>query len=434
MPEVFGKPDIRHKGERGLTAIRRSFLFSVFALLVGALSLFGAAPAYADVLVSNVGQSHSSSSNIAPGLIQAQKFTTGNNSQGYTLNSIELVFAAAVGSPSAVRAEVWSVATNGTPGVRLVSLNVPASIPAGNVAFTAPSNTVLDANRSYFMVFGPPVGGAGSSGLISSTASNTEDAGAASGWSIADEGYFHLQSTGWYSYQDSKHIRINGAARVPPGAPTSLPAAPTGLGVTEGDSKLDLSWTAPSGTVTGYDVHYTSAAVGSVADDAAASGANPATAWVAVNLTGERATFTNLILGYLTNGTAYRVRVRAKNAVGPGAWAHAKGTPVRGVVPATPPAAPASLDVLPNNRALTAHWAQSVDTVTGYDLHYTSAPESAVGNDEPASDGADRRPDGWRQGAMTSRRLLHDRFRRWRTGYSTGCGCGREPQQVKMCR
>ena len=55
-----------------------------------------------------------------------------------------------------------------------------------------------------------------------------------------------------------------------------VPPAPTGLMVTEGDTKLDLSWTAPtlpSGvSLTGYDVHYTSAPAsgsGSVADDAA---------------------------------------------------------------------------------------------------------------------------------------------------------------------
>ena len=59
----------------------------------------------------------------------------------------------------------------------------------------------------------------------------------------------------------------------------------TGLTVTAGDQKLDVSWTAPSGTVTGYDVHYTSApATGTdaVANDATA-GSDPATAWVAVD-------------------------------------------------------------------------------------------------------------------------------------------------------
>ncbi len=103
-----------------------------------------------------------------------------------------------------------------------------------------------------------------------------------------------------------------------------VPVAPTALTVTADTAKLDLSWTAPSGTVTGYDVHYTSAEVGTVANDAAASGNDPAAAWVAVSRSG--VTTSESITG-LTNDTEYRVRVRATNANGGGAWVFGTGTP-----------------------------------------------------------------------------------------------------------
>ena len=64
---------------------------------------------------------------------------------------------------------------------------------------------------------------------------------------------------------------------------SSAPSAPTNLGVSPGNGSLSLTWTAPSGTLTGYDVHYTSAASGTVSNSATASGNNAATAWVAVS-------------------------------------------------------------------------------------------------------------------------------------------------------
>ena len=100
------------------------------------------------------------------------------------------------------------------------------------------------------------------------------------------------------------------------------PAAPTGLMVVRDDAQLDLSWTAPSGTVTGYDVHYTS--LNTVAADADASGNDPSAAWVDDDHSG---TDPEHEITELDNGTAYRLRVRAKNAAGNSAWLAGTGTP-----------------------------------------------------------------------------------------------------------
>ena len=118
------------------------------------------------------------------------------------------------------------------------------------------------------------------------------------------------------------------------GTPSNVPAAPTNLNVAAANTRLELTWTAPAGTLTGYDVHYTSAASGSVANSAVASGNNPATAWVAVTRSGTTASQT---ISSLSNGTPYRVRVRARNSSGNGAWVFGTGTPVAPAVsPITP--------------------------------------------------------------------------------------------------
>ena len=96
--------------------------------------------------------------------------------------------------------------------------------------------------------------------------------------------------------------------------------APTNLGVTVGNAQLGLTWTAPSGTVTGYDVHYTSSNSVSNTDDA--SGNDPSTAWVAVTRTEADPPTASQTISSLTNDTPHRVRVRAKNENGGGTPYH----------------------------------------------------------------------------------------------------------------
>ncbi len=95
---------------------------------------------------------------------------------------------------------------------------------------------------------------------------------------------------------------------------------PTGLRVTAGNGRLDLRWTAPAGA-TGYDVHYQTLAA---PDGPATPAEDPTTGWVAVTRSGD--TPSQPLTG-LTNGTAYRVRVRAKNTSGHSAWVSDMGTP-----------------------------------------------------------------------------------------------------------
>ncbi|MCQ3806837.1 MAG: cadherin-like beta sandwich domain-containing protein [Acidimicrobiia bacterium] len=93
---------------------------------------------------------------------------------------------------------------------------------------------------------------------------------------------------------------------------------------------LVLNWMAPTvGTATGYNVHYTAApasGAGAVGDNAAAGTGDPLTSWVFGNFSGGTST-TQTFTG-LTDGQAYRFRVRATASGVNSEWAFATGTPM----------------------------------------------------------------------------------------------------------
>ena len=151
-----------------------------------------------------------------------QEFTTGDNSAGYTLSSIE-VRLEGVGpvTNSYPTVKVFSGSAN---GMEVTALTAPSTVGVNghsNYTYTAPANVTLAAETSYWVVYEE-----GRNGGVSVTTSTAEDATPASGWSIAD----NLQrrsdsSTG--SFADVSgfvaQIRVNGAIK---SAPTPTNAAP----------------------------------------------------------------------------------------------------------------------------------------------------------------------------------------------------------------
>ena len=138
--------------------------------------------------------------------------------------------------------------------------------------------------------------------------------------------------------------------------PPSRPPTFTVTSAIATPTKLGLSWTAPSTTgkpaISGYDVQYRAGTTGAFTD------------------AGFSGTGTSMTLENLTQGTAYQVEVRAKNAEGMSGWYRGSGTTAPNVAPVFRSATTAFS--LPENRqSVTTTDATDADTVTNDEVMHT---------------------------------------------------------------
>ena len=250
------------------------------------------------MLVSNTGQSNAGQTSVNPN-DHAQGFTTGQNTLGYSLTSIELDVGVAPGSGTLTVTVRGDDGSDDPGGNTLYTLNNPANVAAGLRTFTAPAGASLSANTQYFvhMTFAP--NGSASYPQWNATTSTLQDSGSAIGWSISNERHLRAPgSTGWSSTDFTVlQIRVNGQIRAP--------AAPMNLSATPDDGQVTLSWTNPANnTITKYQYRRKT--------DTGTYGS-----WTDIPNSGD--TTTRYTVTGLTNGTEYTFAVRAVNAGGNGA-------------------------------------------------------------------------------------------------------------------
>ena len=248
------------------------------------------------VAVSNLGQT-SRTALILDDKSYAQSFTTGSHSAGYLLTDIRLDFVLGTSAVSDLVVDLRPA--NGsnpdTAANKIADLTVPGTLGIGVHGFSAPANTVLDANTTYFVYI--RFGSTANRPQVGRANSNAEDSGGLSGWSIGDNRH-QYDGSSWATAGNEIKIAVRAEEK------TSPPGAPTGLTVTEGHHAVKLDWTAPASdggsAITEYEV-----------------GVQVLGSWISY---GDRPTGTSFIdAGTLEDGT-YNYRVRAINANGNGAW------------------------------------------------------------------------------------------------------------------
>ena len=141
-------------------------------------------PRTSHVLVSNIGQANNASSLGVSSFDQAQGFTTGADSAGYALASIDIRVENSISSILTGSNIPTVTIVEATPtGTVEATLTNPASITANTTddyTFTAPANTTLSASTTYYVVMEGGLAGF----EAARTNSDNEDSSSQSDWSI----------------------------------------------------------------------------------------------------------------------------------------------------------------------------------------------------------------------------------------------------------
>ena len=133
---------------------------------------------------------------------RSQAFTT---SAGATLSSVEIISVDLQDDEVAV--SLCTVDSSNHPTSDCTVLTAPSSFAHGTLVFTDSANTTLAANTTYALLVTSP---SGDNVLLAATSSEGEDAGGATGWSIANTFYRETSPNVWVAVGRALRITIKG--------------------------------------------------------------------------------------------------------------------------------------------------------------------------------------------------------------------------------
>ena len=297
----------------------------------------------------------------------AVAFTTGSESNGYTLASVTASFAVKWGSPGNIAAAIYS-ATNDTttlPNSEVANLTLsgPTSLHNEDGVYTCSgTGCSLSASTTYHLVLSTTATGMlqyyswKRSALTSET--NTPSN---AGWEIADSSSRKRGTNAWSTISGNRPAKVKVVASVNAGGSGGAPDAVASVtasrqsGGGEGGAigsqqsgSIVADWNAVNGA-TGYDVRY-SADDGSTWTQAAANQSE-----------------TSYTLAGADSSLAYVVGVRAVNDAGESAWTNSNAVPAASV----PPDSVASVTASRSGGGIVAGW-DAVVNATKYHVTYST--------------------------------------------------------------
>ena len=216
--------------------------------------LAAAGAAHAEVLVDNLGQTEGAT-RLSPEVDNAQAFTTGGNSTGYTLTDVEIhIGRSGVNTNASFTVKIAADSSN-QPGSELATLTPPTPLARGVMKFTH-SGLELTANTTYFVFLDSQTDGAGNFRTNSSGGETGRP-----GWSIADNSRRISTGGAWESVSAPLRMRINGSAKAVPAVAnlevSQVTAQPTQLKVSwdtyTGAEKYLVAWKTGSGALDSHE-------------------------------------------------------------------------------------------------------------------------------------------------------------------------------------
>ena len=200
------------------------------------------------ILVSSTGQTSGGSAitgnNAGTQTKHAQKFTTGSNPTGYTLDEVRIHLPSNGNAATPVITVNSGTGTN--PGAVLYTLDNPGTFTNFSVnSFTAPSEATLDADTSYFVVMenSNTANTSNAQYNVGITSADGEDSSGLSDWDIDNAGRTGTPNWGPTSGGIGYRIQVRGTVDVDPNAATlpELSFQSNNITVNEDDSQATVS-------------------------------------------------------------------------------------------------------------------------------------------------------------------------------------------------